>query len=99
MGIRAKYAFREAFGAELKKFGIFHHTTSPYMPSSNKLADRAVQSIKAYFYKLGTLQQNKLQDLLYRLNNTPSVIPGAGYSFTRFIGRKSVPHNGSLLRR
>ena len=81
-------SFREAFTKELNRFGIFHKKSAPYCPSGNGLAERAVQSIKNYLSKLGALQQNKLQELLYRINNVPSVIDGAKSAFMRFFGRK-----------
>ena len=71
----------------MKKFGILHKTSSPYVPSSKGIAECAVQTVKSYLHKFGNLQQPKLQALLYRLNNTPSVIPGASSSFVRFFCR------------
>ena len=49
--------FRENFSTELKKYGIFHKTSSPYMQSANGAAERAVHSVKSYLCKLGSLQQ------------------------------------------
>ena len=79
--------FREKFTEEMKKFDILHKTSSPYMPSSNGIVESAVQTVKSDLQKLGNLQQPKLQALLYRINNTPRVIPGALSSFVRFFGR------------
>ena len=56
--------FRESYTKELEKFGIFHKNSSPYVPSSNGAVERAVQSVKSYLSKLGTLQTNRLQALL-----------------------------------
>ena len=57
------------------------------MTSANGATERVVQYVKSYLCKLVSLQQNKWQALLYRLNNTPSVIPGASSAFVRFFGR------------
>ena len=81
-------AFREAFTKELSRFGIFHKKSAPYCPAENGLAERAVQSVKNYLSKLRALQPNKLQELLYRMNNIPSVIKGANSSFMRFFRRQ-----------
>ena len=80
--------FRLRFEAELSKLGISHHTSPPYFPSSNGLAERGVGVIKSYLAKLGKLQQPELSKLLYRINNMPSCTPGAGSAFFRFFGRR-----------
>ena len=67
-------AFCEAFTKELGRFGFFHKKSAPYCPAGNGLAERVVQSVKNYLSKLGALQPNKLEELLYRMNNIPSVI-------------------------
>ena len=80
-------AFRLSFEAALKKLGISHHTSPPYVPASNGLAERGVGIIKSYLYKLGKLQQPELSKLLYHINNIPSSTPGAGSAFFRFCGQ------------
>ena len=77
----------DKFSKEFEKYCIFHKTSDWYVPSSNGAAERAAQSVKSYLSKLGSLQPNHLQALLYRLNNTPSVIPWASSAFIRFFGQ------------
>ena len=62
--------------------------SSPYIPSANGIVEKKISFLKEYLHKLGNLQPCKLQYLLYRLNNTPSVIHGASSSFVRFFGRE-----------
>ena len=67
----------DEFKVFMKKNGIRHRQTAPYHPSSNGLAERAVQSFKLALKKStsGTLQQ-RLSDFLLYQHITPHTTTG-----------------------
>ena len=78
--------FQGRVHAAMKELGIEHHYSAPYVASGNGLAERSVGLVKKYLSKLGKLNTPKLDQLLYRLNCTPSSLEGAESSFLRFFG-------------
>ena len=73
---------------QLEEWGITHHTISPYVPASNKLAEWAVGQLKQNLTKIGKTTLPKMNYLLFRLNFTPVFNPGAESAFVRFFGRE-----------
>ena len=72
----------------LRKNGIRHKTSAPYHPTSNGLAERAVQIVKRGVkkLKLDTLQ-DKICCFLFSYRNTPQSTTGV-ISSELLLGRK-----------
>ncbi|XP_020898619.1 uncharacterized protein K02A2.6, partial [Exaiptasia diaphana] len=67
----------EVFEEFMRKNGIIHVTSAPYHPSSNGLAERAVQTVKAGLKKTpGDTIRTKLSRFLFQYRMTPSGATG-----------------------
>ena len=74
----AKSFTSDEFESFLKKNGIYHITSAPYHPSTNGLAERAVQSFKQGMKKFteGTIA-DRLARFLFHYRNTPHTTTGS----------------------
>ncbi len=88
----AKCFTSDEFAEFLEKNGISHITSAPYHPSSNGLAERAVQSFKQGMKKFtkGTLT-DRLSRFLYHYRNTPHTTTGVTPS-ELLLGRRPRSH-------
>lgn len=78
----------EEFNSFLSDNGILHTTTAPYHPSSNGLAERAVQTIKQGLKRTtGDTVQEKLSRFLFAYRITPQTTTGVPPS-TLLMGRR-----------
>lgn len=67
----------EDFEEFMRKNGILHVTSAPYHPSSNGLAERAVQTVKAGLKKAtGDSLRTKLNRFLFQYRMTPTCATG-----------------------
>ena len=67
----------QEFMSFLKKNGIRHITSAPYHPTSNGLAERAVQTFKSGIKRMqGGSVQEKLSSFLFTYRNTPHSTTG-----------------------
>ena len=82
-------AFRNQSTKSLSMMGITHLTCAPYCPSGNCLTEKAMGTNKSHLPKLSALKGDRLQQLLSRLNSTPSSLPSIGSAWERFFGRNS----------
>ena len=78
----------EEFAVFMRQNGINHKTTAPYHPSSNGLAERAVQTIEKGLEKMsGDTVATKLQRVLFRYRMTPQSTTGKSPA-EMLMGRK-----------
>lgn len=77
----------EQFHNLTNRSGIKHTTTSPYHPSSNGLAERAVQTFKMAVTKLEGTMEHQIARFLLRYCITPQTITGKTPS-EMLMGRK-----------
>ena len=70
----------EDFFAFLTENGVRHVQTAPYHPSSNGLAERAVQTVKTGIIKMSGDLEVRLQKLLMRYRLTPQATTGCAPS-------------------
>ena len=64
------------FESFMEEYGIDHVKTAPYHPSSNGLAERAVQTFKSSMKKLTGDVQNRLFTVLFHYRITPQTTTG-----------------------
>ena len=70
----------EEFFSFLTENGVRHVQTAPYHPSSNGLAERAVQTVKSGVKKMSGDLETRLQKLLMRYCLTPQATTGCAPS-------------------
>lgn len=67
----------EEFGEFLRRNGIRHRTSALYHPSSNGLAERAVQTVKSGLIKMkGDTVETRLSRFLFKYRVTPQSVIG-----------------------
>ena len=64
------------FKVFMRENGIIHRTTAPYHPSSNGLAERAVQTLKSGLKKLSGPMEARLSKFLFSYRTTPQATTG-----------------------
>ena len=75
------------FKSFLKELGVHHICTAPYHPSSNGLAERAVQTFKTNMRKLDGDLHTKLFTMLFQYRLTPQTATGLSPA-EMLMGRK-----------
>ena len=71
--------------------GIKHIVTSPYHPSSNGMAERAVQMFKQGISKLQGAIENRIMQFLFKYRVTPQTTTGLSHA-ELLVGKRLQTH-------